>query len=636
MMKSSHVQLSVPLSHLVPSRRNPRKVKPSRDAHHRLVALIRSQGLLQPLVVRSIEGKPKHYEVVAGDRRLRALREIHRGNGDPKIPCLLRDVDAATADAMSLGENFAREQMHPLDEAEAFAKLASAEGKDAQAIAAEFGVTEHYVRQRMKLATLVEPVKTAHREGAIDTATAEALAAVPEDRQLQVWKEVGGHPRHAEHVRNVIANAWIDAQHALFELSTLPESSVSRDLFGDRILVERQAFMEAQAQALEAQRQAMTEDGWSNVVVARREEVQDQLYAMETAPREFDEPTNRKLAKLSARRAKLEQTAEKIGEGDEARLQKLQQRYEALEAQENEIIEQAPEHFSEEIKAVGTSFLILDPDGRVHREHRVPRQRPQRASSGGGHAGSGTSTERPKPPTSDELSDKQLAATFTHQALAVREALLQNPAARKRVLALILHEKIRSEALAVRHEPNGTTLHASSEGFSSAAFDGIRTKRAKLDPFHDQHFVEDWQGYEQLAKLSAAKLDSLIDLLIVECLTAHPVRETELVHRLAAELKVNVRDHWRPDATWLAGFQKFQLAHLITELKGPVHAPSPERKKSDLVESLVKLFTDAAEGKLEDQPLADRVNRWLPSNLRDEGRDTDERHSHPGAELAPE
>jgi hypothetical protein len=47
-MKPGLVQLNVPLSHLNPSRRNPRKVKPSREGHHRLVALIRSQGL-QPV-----------------------------------------------------------------------------------------------------------------------------------------------------------------------------------------------------------------------------------------------------------------------------------------------------------------------------------------------------------------------------------------------------------------------------------------------------------------------------------------------------------------------------------------------------------------------------------------------------------
>ena len=52
------------------------------------------------------------------------------------------------------------------------------------------------------------------------------------------------------------------------------------------------------------------------------------------------------------------------------------------------------------------------------------------------------------------------------------------------------------------------------------------------------------------------------------------------------------------------------------ELKGQVHAPAPERKKSELVELLDKLFDDAANGKLEDKQLAERLNAWLPSNLR--------------------
>lgn len=623
-MKTALLQLSVPLSHLVPSRRNPRKVKPSREAHHQLVALIRSQGLLQPLVVRPFVGKPKHFEVVAGERRLRALREVHKGDGDPKIHCILRDVDDATADALSLGENFGREPMHPLDEADAFAKLASGDGKDAEAIAAEFGVPEHYVRQRMKLATLASPVKAAHRQGQINTATAEAFAAVPEERQLEIWKELDGNPRHAEHVRNVIMHAWIDATHALFELSTLPESAVSRDLFGDRILVERKAFMEAQAQALTAQREAMTEEGWAEVVVGRREDVQDRLYAMDKPEREFDEPTTRKLAKIAARREKLEAAAEKIDDEDEGKLNRLQRRHDALAAEEDEIIQHAPEHFSEETKAVSTSFLILDPDGKVHREYRVPRRRHHALAGGSRHSGMGGDVERPKPPTSDDLSDKQLAVAFTHQAIAVRDALLKNASARKRVLALILHEKVRSEALAVRHEPNGTTLHATQDGFASSLFDQLREKRSKLDPFADDHFIEDRPGYEKLKKLSGPTLDALIDLLTVDCLTAHLQRRTELVHCLADELKVHVRDYWRPDAAWFSGFQKIQLSHLITELKGSMNAPSSERKKSELVEVLAKLFTDAAEGKLDDKQLAKRVNCWLPSNLRDVSEDNSE------------
>jgi len=622
-MKSDLRQLSIPLSRLIPNRRNPRKVKPAREAHQRLVALIRSQGLLQPLVVRATDDKK--YEVVAGERRLKALREIHKGDGDLKIPCVLRDVDVDTADAMSLGENFGREAMHPLDEAEAFAKLANADGKDAEAIAAEFGVPEHYVRQRMKLASLAKPIKDAHRQGAIDTATAEAFAAVPEERQLEVWEELHGNPRHAEHVRNVIAHAWIDAENAEFDLAVLPETAVSRDLFGDRVLIERKTFMDAQADALERQRQALTEDGWKQVVVGRREDVQDRLYAMATPEREYNEPTSRKLAKVEARQEKLRDAAEKVDDDDGAKLERLQQRYEALESEAQAIVEQAPAFFSEETKALATAFLILDADGQVHREYRVPRRPHGRSTGGNGQSATFDGTDKPKAPTSEDLSDKQLAATFTHQALAVREALHKDAVARRRILALILHEKVRSEGLDIGHEANGSTLHASVDGFVSAAFDRLQDKRSKLDPLVQEHFVEDVEAYERIGKLSAAKLDGLIDLLIVDRITAHMQRPTPLVSRLAEELKVNLRDHWRPDAAWLSSYQKIQLAHLVVELKGPVHAPAPETKKSALVAVLEKLFTDAADGKLEDKQLAGRVNSWLPSNLRVAKDETNDR-----------
>ena len=101
------------------------------------------------------------------------------------------------------------------------------------------------------------------------------------------------------------------------------------------------------------------------------------------------------------------------------------------------------------------------------------------------------------------------------------------------------------------------------------------------------------------------------------CSPIYPLHGTTLVDRLAKELKVNVRESWRPDERWLSGFQKIQLAHLISELLGVLHAPSPEKRKSELVSQLNKLFSDAAEGKLEDKQLAERVNSWLPLNLRD-------------------
>ena len=98
---------NITLSKLVSDKRNPRRVKPERDAHKRLVASIRAFGLLEPLVVRPAENDAGEYQVIAGQRRLAALREVHRnGKDDPKIACQVRKVDDPTAEAMSLSENF--------------------------------------------------------------------------------------------------------------------------------------------------------------------------------------------------------------------------------------------------------------------------------------------------------------------------------------------------------------------------------------------------------------------------------------------------------------------------------------------------------------------------------------------------
>jgi hypothetical protein len=377
-------------------------------------------------------------------------------------------------------------------------------------------------------------------------------------------------------------------------------------------------FMEAQAEALLAQRQGLTEDGWAEVVVGPQADVQDRLWAMAEAPHEYDEATTAKLAKLAAKRRKLEAKVEELDQADQPAFEAVQKKLEALDDEEQQITKDAPVRYAERTKAVGTAFLILDPDGRVRREYRIPRGRGNASSNGNGQA-DGTSTETPKPPTSDDLRDGQLATTFTHQAFGVREALLKDAATRKRVLALILHDKVRSEALAIRHDANSSTVHADhAEGFTSSALDALRQRRADLDPLHGKHYVEDHAAYDALKGLPDKKVDALIDLLTVECITAHLQRRTELVWRLATELGVNMRRYWRPDERWLSGYQKIQLAHLIGELKGSSHvAPAESKKKSELVAELAKLFGDAAEARLEDAKLAAKLNAWLPSNLRE-------------------
>jgi hypothetical protein len=338
--------------------------------------------------------------------------------------------------------------------------------------------------------------------------------------------------------------------------------------------------------------------------------VQDKLFAMDQPEQEFDAKTTRRLAKIQAIREKLESKLEAMGDEDSPAMAQIQQKFDALEARERQIMDEAPEYFSEATKAAATVFLLLDPDGAVQREYRVERKRAPSKRNGIPGDADPEAIVREQPLTSENLNDKQCATILHQQVMAVRSALLDNAG------ALLLHEKVRSEALAVGHEANATTLHAThAEGFTSPGWDRLCEKRTAVDPFGDQYHVDDVAAYRALSELSDAQVNALTAVLTVESLTAHPARQLKLVQELASELKVDLRQCWHPDAEWLSSFQKIQLSHLMGELKGPVYRPDDERrKKTEMVEALASLFSEAAAGKIEDAKLAERVNRWLPAN----------------------
>src|SRR5690606_26271979 len=98
-----------------------------------LAASIKADGLMQPVVVRSAEGREdgKRYELIAGERRWRAAQLA----GLEQIPALLREVDDRQSAEWALIENLQREDLNPIDRAEAFQRLASGFGASHEEIA---------------------------------------------------------------------------------------------------------------------------------------------------------------------------------------------------------------------------------------------------------------------------------------------------------------------------------------------------------------------------------------------------------------------------------------------------------------------------------------------------------------------
>ena len=171
----------IPLSRLRPSSRNVRKS--GGTSIPELAASIARVGLLQNLtVIASPDGG--HFEVVAGQRRLAALKLLAKRRKLDKhhrVPCL--QVPDASARTVSLTENVQREAMHPADQFEAFASL-MAEGRPIEDIAADFGVTPLVVQRRLRLANVSPRLLADYRADEVTLDQLMALA-ITDDHAAQ-------------------------------------------------------------------------------------------------------------------------------------------------------------------------------------------------------------------------------------------------------------------------------------------------------------------------------------------------------------------------------------------------------------------------------------------------------------------
>ena len=148
-----------------------------------LAASIKAQGLIQPVVVRAIS--PGRYELIAGERRWRAARQA----GLVEIPALVKVVPDQAVVAMALIENIQREDLSPLEEALALARLIDEFGLTHQQTADAVGRSRASVSNLLRLLELPDEIKRLLDERKLDMGHARALATVPEKRAVALARE---------------------------------------------------------------------------------------------------------------------------------------------------------------------------------------------------------------------------------------------------------------------------------------------------------------------------------------------------------------------------------------------------------------------------------------------------------------
>src|SRR4029077_9884410 len=166
------------LTSIVPSPLQPRKDF-AREALSELVESIRQHGIIQPLVVRNVAGK---HELIAGERRWRAAQEA----GLAQVPIIVRTATDLEVLELSLIENLQRADLNPIEEAQAYARLADEFKIRQEDIAQRDGRSRPAVANSMRLLDLHPQIQTWVMQGLLSVGHAKVLLALkaPEEQLL--------------------------------------------------------------------------------------------------------------------------------------------------------------------------------------------------------------------------------------------------------------------------------------------------------------------------------------------------------------------------------------------------------------------------------------------------------------------
>ena len=246
----------LPLRSISPSPYQPRQIF-SEASIGELAESIRQHGLLSPLLVRRIS--PEKYELIAGERRLRALELLGRSHADALI---LSAYDADCA-LLALIENLQREQLHYLDEAEAFRHILTTHSITQEALARSLSISASALANRLRLLKLPQNVRSVLRSSRLSERHARALLRLTDAaQQLRLATDAAEHPvsvsqlerrvdqllrnaedRPAQQIRSVIrdnrivVNAVLDTVKELRSLGVRADSRVEELEDGVQVVV---------------------------------------------------------------------------------------------------------------------------------------------------------------------------------------------------------------------------------------------------------------------------------------------------------------------------------------------------------------------------------------------------------------
>ncbi|MGJ7530704.1 ParB/RepB/Spo0J family partition protein [Variovorax sp. GB1P17] len=559
----------IALCKLRPSNRNVRKS--GGTAIPELASSILRVGLLQNLtVIASLDGE--HFEVVAGKRRLAALKLLAKRRKLDKnhpVPCLL--VPDASARTVSLTENVHRESMSPVDELFAWKALA-AEGRSLEDIAADFGVTPLVVKRRLKLANVSPRLLADYQADGVSLEQLMALAITDDHAEQEVaWYESPQWQRSPESLRDHLTHEEIDASRdavARFvgvEAYEVAGGGIRRDLFSDEqlgVFLTDAALLDALARdQLAAVAESARAEGWGWVDIAPRATASE-LHAFQRARRTRREPNKaeaKRIAKLEAEQNRIQdklddEDADLSDDGAQALHDELDRLGNELEAIEQTLMVYAPG-----VVPMAGAVVSIDHMGGVvvHRgllreeQAKVLRAQERQEAGDGSSSNANGGEARDAEPGKTGISEKLAKRLSAHRTAALQAEVARHPhVALVAVVHQLAHRVILdgygASPLNITAFPQDRLTHHAPDVDEAPAAVGMREVReawaARLPSDPDALFPE-------LLAMPQSELLSLLAVCVGYTVSAIASQESEIpAAALAHAVNLDMHDWWTPTA----------------------------------------------------------------------------------------
>ncbi|HVU19478.1 MAG TPA: ParB/RepB/Spo0J family partition protein [Rhizomicrobium sp.] len=547
---------SVSLSALEASGANPRR-KFDRKAIEGLAASIRNDGLLHNLVVKPMPGKRNRFEIVTGERRFRALKLLEERGELPEdfsIPVEVRD-ELSKDDTLRIAtvENLQRQNMTPLEEAAALTKLVH-KGVTLDDVVAQTGLSASTIKRRLALNALCKEAKSALAKGELSLSQAEALTLGSKEAQQRILEQAADRDYSADDIRGHLLDDRPTVALAIFSIERYT-GTITTDLFA----AKEESYFDDVEQFFALQREAVDALVKHHQATAAWVEVTE----------EYNVPDWR------YRKAK-----------------------------------------KKEPKGV---LINLSPSGEVELIEGLAKTKIEKETAE-------ALTENPvAPPKAKAAYSKPLCEYIAHhKTLAVAEILLSSPRAAQEVMVVRMLKDFRSHdavrTLAKEKEPQSAYRVLEGQAAQFAAKLGFAVDEGEsIWTNFPPYGAGELALYEAVRGLSDHDLNALQVLLTAlsfgqENCDRLDARDS-LFNRVARDLNVDMKNHWRPDVAFLSKRNREQLVSVsiasgYTDTVGQLST----YKKTDLVNALARFF-DSAKSASDPTEQQKKALAWLPEAM---------------------